>query len=145
MNNQIFYLVVVFAAIVAFTGCNDDNNQNLDNPLIGSWEGSYTLSDPAGIAMAFGGTFVFEDDSSYHLEYWEYRSAVGQSHGYSLGNYALVTDSLLILDPIEYEDHWIGPWDSLHVVITDSMFISNFIYTYDPLVFHNYPITWLKQ
>ena len=149
MNTRVNYLLSVATCMAVLAGCNDDNGQNTDDKslaemLVGTWEGSYTLSYPAGIAEALGGTFVFEDDNSYHLEYWEYRSAVGTTYGYSLGNYALVSDSLLILDPIEYEDEWINLWDTLHVVITDTMFISNFIYTWDPL-FLFYPISWLKQ
>lgn len=141
MNHNNIYPMVICAFMVALTGCPDNNNQNLDNPLVGLWEAVDPFSGTPD--AGFGGTWLFEKNGNYQLEISEVTIA-GLTNGYSSGAYELISDSILVLDIMDYENFSVGNWDTLHVVITDTLFVSRFVISVNPFQLGGYPISWKK-
>lgn len=112
MNNKVFYQLVMFAFMAVFICCE----VSPDNPLVGSWVEAVNLANqndpiysrncyPEGPDAGYDGTWLFEKDNSYQLEFWV-GTIAGSNNGYSSGTYELVSDSILILDVayFEYQD-----------------------------------------
>ena len=134
MNNKVFYLLVGFTCMAALTSCTDDSHddQNSDNPLVGLWEEAVNYSnwnDPKyfghceGSDLTIGGTWLFELDGTYRWEF-SFGTIAGADSVYSSGTYALISDSILVLDSREYDKASFTYWDTLHVMITDTLFTS---------------------
>ena len=138
MNNRVYYLLVVFACMAALTSCDNPNNQDFNNPLVGQWEEAVNPSNqndsiysrncyPEGPDAGFGGTWLFEKDGSYQMEFWV-GTIAGSKDGYSSGSYDLISDSILVLHVTHYEfadsvypaDP--GVADTHYVAITDTLF-----------------------
>lgn len=138
MNHSNVYLVVVFVAIVAFTGCPDNNNQNLDNPLVGTWEADVISGDD----FSYEATWRFNNDGSYNLNFSS-GGIWGGAQGYSIGTYDLTSDSILVVHSADHNNLWINyafykEKDTIFVEVADSRLTSSGVRLVGPSQYERY-------
>ncbi|UCH63926.1 MAG: hypothetical protein JSU77_05670 [Fidelibacterota bacterium] len=125
MNNRIFFLLIVFSSMVVLTSCTDDNNQNLDNPLVGLW----IVDIPADDDFSYQATWRFSKDESYQLDFSSGYIG-GGAQGYSSGTYNLISDSILVVHSTNHENlvhnyAFSKEQDTLFVEVADSRLITS--------------------
>ena len=150
-----FLLMLLLITIVA---CTNEDDQFSNNLLVGLWMEATTplnYDEPRysndcyheGPDAGYGGTWVFEKDGKYQLDF-AFGSIAGPRFGRSVGTYDLIADSVLALNVTFYEFQdsvynvdllWKSGKDTHYVTITDSSFVDHFS-EHDCSVFWN----WVK-
>ena len=134
MLKKTLLLILIIALMTVFANCTDDKIS--DNPLVGVWvdpTNASNVSDPRYSLncypdfpdAGFSGTWLFKKDGSYQLDV-SFGTIAGADSGYSSGTYDLISDSVLVLHVEDYKKLAVNEWDTLNVMITDTMFISRF-------------------
>lgn len=130
------YRSLLTLLLIMIVACTNEDDQFSNNLLVGLWvdptnasNGSdprYSLNCyPDFPDAGFSGTWLFKKDGSYQLDV-SFGTIAGADSGYSSGTYDLISDSVLVLHVEDYKKLAVNEWDTLNVMITDTMFISRF-------------------
>ena len=152
MYRSTYSLLIALACVIGLA-CTDETENS--HPIVGTWETTdptgwedVDLSRylPPGNDYGYSGTWRFEKDRSYHLEYSSVSDGWGE--GYALGTYDFISDSIMTIHQIESKSDGGGGnyayGDTLHIVLKDSRLVTTRVDSFTPFTFGDESFYWQR-